>query len=91
MIGAAPSGGARTLSGFEAESDTMETAVRGGYGSSFDMLMFLGFWMLRIFVAALCFGWMTLKSMPRIMANSPESLTFWRLRKQAEKDIENVC
>lgn len=62
-----------------------------GLRGSVDVLMFVGFWALRVFVAALCFGWITLRSMPRVMANSQESLHYWRLRKQAEKDIENVC
>ena len=87
VIGDAHSGG-RSLSGIEAGDD--RELSWWGVGGSINLLMFLGFWTLRIFVAALCFGWMTLKSMPRIMANTQESLHYWRLRKQAEKDLENV-
>ena len=58
--------------------------------SSMSTVMWVGVWFLRLFVAALCFGWMTLKSMPKVMANSSESVQFWRLRKQAEKDLQKV-
>jgi len=48
------------------------------------------FWALRVLFAALCFGWFTLRSLPKVMANSKDSVHFWRLRKQAEKDLEKV-
>ena len=73
-------GSVRTLSSMDVEEGTGST----GY------LMLMGVWLLRLSVAVLCFGWMILKSMPRIMANSPDSVQFWRLRKQAEKDVQKV-
>lgn len=75
------SGSARSLSGFEMVE---------GSTSPISALMWVGVWVLRLFVAALCFGWMTLKSMPKVMANSSDSVQFWRLRKQAEKDLQKV-
>ena len=46
-------------------------------------------WSLRLFFAGLCFGWVWLRSLP---THNPEweGVRFWRLRKQAEKDIKNV-
>ena len=67
----------------------VETADPQNY-STFDTVLYFGFLLLRILVAGLCFGWITLKSMPRVMANSQDSVHFWRLRKQAEKDLEQV-
>ena len=58
--------------------------------SSAYSVAYLGVWMLRMLVAVMCFGWMTLRAMPRVIANSNESVQFWRFRKQAEKDIEEV-
>lgn len=75
------SGSARSLSSF----DMVE-----GSTSPISALMWVGVWALRLFVAALCFGWMMLKSMPKVMANSNDSVQFWRLRKQAEKDLHKV-
>lgn len=76
------SGSARSLSGFEV--------VGGADMSPVGAVIWAGMWLLRLLVAALCFGWMTLKSMPRVMANSSNSVHFWRLRKQAEKDLQKV-
>ena len=47
-------------------------------------------WGVRIVIAAGCFGLMSLKSMPRIMANSRDAVHFWRFRKQAENDLQKV-
>ena len=47
-------------------------------------------WAVRILIAAGCFGLMSLKSMPRIMANSRDAVHFWRFRKQAESDLQKV-
>lgn len=68
---------------------TSEDLAREG-STTLGVVVYIGFWALRLLVAALCFGWITLKSMPRIMANSQDSVHFWRLRKQAEKDLEQV-
>lgn len=76
-------GGVRTVLG------SPSVGVSEGY-STLDAMVYVGFWVLRILVACLCFGWITLKSMPRIMANSQDSVHFWRLRKQAEKYLEQV-
>lgn len=84
MMGGQHTGGAgRSLSAIE-----MDTA--GESNHSMNTLAFVGVWALRVLVAALCFGWMTLKSIPKVMANSQDSVQFWRLRKQAEKDVEKV-
>ena len=58
--------------------------------TSMDMAIYFGFWALRILMAAICFGWMTLKSMPKIVANSNDAVRFWRFRKQAESDLSKV-
>lgn len=78
-------GAARTILG-----SPDEPAAAALTSPSLDTLMYVGFLALRVLVACLCFGWMTLKSVPRIMANSQDSVHFWRLRKQAEKDLEQV-
>ncbi len=51
---------------------------------------YVGLWLFRIMFALFCFGWMTLKAMPRVVANSTESVQYWRYRKQADKNIEEV-
>ena len=68
--------------------NTMDTTgmVSSDY-SSMDMALYVSFWALRILIAAVCFGWMTLKSMPKIFANSHDAVRFWRFRKQAENDL----
>lgn len=78
-------GSVRTINAYEADYEDVE--VRR---SSVDVMVYVGVWMLRVLFAALCFGWMTLKAMPRVVANSQDSVQFWRFKKQAEKDIEEV-
>ena len=58
--------------------------------TAMDTALYFGFWALRILIAAICFGWMTLKSMPKIVANSNDAVRFWRFRKQAENDLSKV-
>ena len=78
-------GSVRTINAYEMDYDDVE--VRR---SSVDVMVYVGVWMLRVVFAALCFGYMTLKAMPRIIANSQDSVQFWRFKKQAEKDIKDV-
>lgn len=78
-------GSVRTINAYEADYDMLDAKE-----SPVDAMMYIGFWMLRVLVAAVCFGWMTLKAMPRVVANSQDSVQFWRFRKQAEKDLEEV-
>ncbi len=86
MMASSP-GSVRTLNSFEGNFEPNFTEAR----SSVDTMIYFGFWIFRIFVAALCFGWITLKSMPRVMTNSRDSVQYWRFRKQAEMDIQKVC
>ena len=76
----------RTLS----TMDSPGMVVDNGTFSSMDMAIYVGFWVLRILMAAICFGWMTLKSMPKLVANSNDAVRFWRFRKQAENDLMKV-
>ena len=76
-------GSMRTLSTLDSPVDVKYTSM--------DTALYFGFWALRILIAAICFGWMTLKSMPRIVANSNDAVRFWRFRKQAENDLSKVA
>lgn len=51
--------------------------------------VYWGLWIFRLMVAALCFGWATLKSVPNL-SDSQEAVSFWRLRKQADSDLQTV-
>lgn len=51
--------------------------------------MYWGLWVFRLVVAALCFGWATLKSVPN-RSGSLQTVNFWRLRKQADNDVQIV-
>lgn len=75
----------RTLSASEEMMDQME----GGDHVTANIVYYL-FWVLRVLIAAGCFGYLTLKSMPRITANSSDAVRFWRFRKQAENDLQKV-
>ena len=79
-------GSSRTLNTY---GTNFETDIEEG-NFSVDSFVYAGVWMLRILVAALCFGWMTLKSIPKVMANSQDAVNFWRFRKQAEEDLQKV-
>jgi hypothetical protein len=81
-VGGGAVGSMRTLNTLEAPMDVKYTAM--------DTALYFGFWALRILMAAICFGWMTLKSMPKIVANSNDAVRFWRFRKQAENDLSKV-
>lgn len=88
-LGAHSAGGSmRTLN--TMDSPSMVVAADNGYFGSMDMALYVGFWILRILMAAVCFGWMTLKSMPKVFANSNDAVRFWRFRKQAENDLMKV-
>ena len=77
-------GGMRALNSLELDDDNV------GGDQMMDMVIYFGFWALRIFIAAVCFGWMTLKSMPKVVANSQDAVRFWRYRKQAENELQKV-
>ena len=78
-------GSVRTINAYETDYDDVE--IRR---SSADVMVYVGVWVLRVVVTVLCFGWMSLKAIPRIIANSQDSIQFWRSKKQAEEDIEKV-
>ena len=78
-------GGMRSLSTSEGMMDPME----GGDHMTASILYYL-FWVLRVLIAAGCFGYLTLKSMPRVTANSTDAVRFWRFQKQAENDLQKV-
>lgn len=80
-----PHQGGRTLSAIDLDSPAYEEEYAMG-----SFLYFL-FWGLRILIAAGCFGWVTLRSMPKVRANSQDAVRFWRFRKQAENDLQKVC
>ena len=86
-LGVHPSSGSmRTLNTL----DSPGVVVDGDFYNSTDMAVYACFWVLRILIAAVCFGWMTLKSMPKIVANSNDAVRYWRFRKQAENDLLKV-
>lgn len=47
-------------------------------------------WALKLVVTALCFGWASLRALPHLPGSSGEAIRYWRLRKQAERDVQNV-
>jgi len=78
----------RTLSASEEMMD-LTNQMEGGDLVTANIVYYL-FWVLRVLIAAGCFGYLTLKSMPRITANSSDAVRFWRFRKQAENDLQKV-
>ena len=60
-------------------------------GDMTGKILYYLFWVLRVIIAAGCFGYLTLKSMPRVKINSSDAVRFWRFRKQAENDLQKVC
>ena len=70
-------GSARTLNSY---SEDMEDSW-AVYGA---------LWAFRLAMAVLCFGWATLKCVPNLSGGSQEAASYWRLRKQADKDMQNV-
>jgi len=78
----------RTLSASEEMMD-LTNQMEGGDLVTANIIYYL-FWVLRVLIAAGCFGYLTLKSMPRITANSSDAVRFWRFRKQAENDLQKV-
>ena len=81
-VGPHSTGYTRTLNAY----DNMEVFKP----SALYSVAYLALWALRILVSLLCFGWMTLKAVPRVVANSSESVQYWRYRNQAERNIEQV-
>ena len=82
--GAQVPGGMRSL----ASEDGM---VLTEGGDMTGKILYYLFWVLRVIIAAGCFGYLTLKSMPRVKINSSDAVRFWRFRKQAENDLQKVC
>ena len=87
--------GSRFHSGGMSHDGNMRTLNAYGMGESerWDASMtfaYLMVWLIRFLVAGLCFGWLTLKSLPRVFADSSGAVRFWRARKQAEIDVQRV-
>lgn len=68
----------RTLSG-------LDTAESEG-----DWIVLGGLWALRTLLALLTFGWLTLRGTPSLSTGSTEAVAYWRLTKQAQRDMQNV-
>ena len=47
-------------------------------------------WLVRVLVAAVCFGWVTLRSLTAFGPSAPEGVKFWRFWKQAQQDLQKV-
>ena len=76
-------GGMRSLSG-------MEEVEAGAPSDGGRLLLTALFWALRLLIAAVCFGWMTFKSLPGIQANPDAGNNYWKFQVQAKKDLERV-
>ncbi len=55
-----------------------------------DWTIFWGLWLLRAALMLLAFGWLTLSATPSHVSGSKQVVSYWRLRKQAERDMQNV-
>jgi hypothetical protein len=44
-------------------------------------------WIVRLLVAAVCFGWLHIRSVAQFGPSSPEGVKFWRFWKQAQQDL----
>ncbi len=55
-----------------------------------DWALLWGLWLLRAALVLLAFGWLTLKATPSHVSGSKQAVAYWRLRKQAERDMQNV-
>ena len=89
-IGGPLSSGPHAAGGSMRTLHTLDSPTIDVKYTAMDTALYFGFWALRILIAAICFGWMTLKSMPKIIANSNDAVRFWRFRKQAENDLSKV-
>ncbi len=59
-------------------------------GPDGDWIMFGGLWALRMLLALLTFGWLTLRATPSLSSGSTQAVAYWRLTMQAHKDMQNV-
>lgn len=83
--------GAHVPGGMRSLSASEEGMVLTEGGDMTGKILYYLFWVLRVMIAAGCFGYLTLKSMPRVKINSNDAVRFWRFRKQAENDLQKVC
>jgi hypothetical protein len=85
IIGGHTPGGMRTLNTIESPG---KLAVDGG-GEGYVVGMFWWgvVWCVRLLVAAVCFGWVHLRSAAQFDGSSSEGVRFWRFWKQAQQDL----
>ena len=85
IIGGHTPGGMRTLSGVE------DPQAMANEGDVFGVVCWGVLWLVRLLVAAACFGWIHIRSVTAFDHLSPEGVKFWRFWKQAQQDLHKVC
>ena len=83
IIGGHTPGGMRTLS-------SVEGLVESSEGYMVGVFWWALVWLVRLLVAATCFGWINIRSVSSFDVSSPEGVKFWRFWKQAQQDLHKV-
>ena len=86
IIGGHTPGGMRTLSSFNVPM--VSDSTDGGY--MIDVVWWGVTWLIRLLVAAVCFGWIHIRSVAPYDSSSPDGVKFWRFWKQAQQDLHMV-
>ena len=84
IIGGHTPGGMRTLSSVE------DPRGMSNEGDMFGVVCWGVLWLVRLLVAAACFGWIHIRSVANLDSSSPEGVKFWRFWKQAQQDLHKV-
>lgn len=83
IIGGHTPGGMRTLNSVNNPSVLDE-------GDMVGVFWWGVVWLVRLLVAAVCFGWIHVHSIAGFDQSSPEGVRFWRFWKQAQQDLQKV-
>ena len=81
IIGGHTPGGMRTLSSVDALQEEGDVVSVFWWGVV---------WLVRLLVAAVCFGWIHVHSIGTSDHSSHEGVKFWRFWKQAQQDLQKV-
>lgn len=92
IIGGHTPGGMRTLSSVAAPDALQEEGdvVLQEEGDVVGVFWWGVVWLVRLLVAAVCFGWIHVHSIGTSDHSSHEGVKFWRFWKQAQQDLQKV-
>lgn len=82
--------GGHTLGGMRTLSSVDSSMVESSEGFMVGVFSWALVWLARLVVAAVCFGWIHIRSVASFDGTSPEGVKFWRFWKQAQQDLHKV-